>query len=53
MHGWLGGYAYRTSIQPWLFFAAGGLGLGIAFLSVGFQTFRAAAANPVDSLRYE
>lgn len=53
MHGWLGGYAFRTSIHPWLFFAAGGLGLGIAFLSVGYQTFRAATANPVDSLRYE
>jgi putative ABC transport system permease protein len=53
MHGWLGDYAYRTSIHPWLFLAAGGLGLGIAFLSVGYQTFRAATANPVDSLRYE
>jgi ABC-type antimicrobial peptide transport system permease subunit len=53
MRGWLGGYAYRISIQPWLFLAAGGLGLGIAFLAVGYQTFRAAAANPVDSLRYE
>jgi putative ABC transport system permease protein len=53
MRGWLGDYAYRTSIRPWLFLAAGGLGLGIAFLSVGYQTFRAATANPVDSLRYE
>jgi putative ABC transport system permease protein len=53
MHGWLGNYAYRTSIQPWLFLIVGGLGLGIAFLSVGYQTFRAATANPVDSLRYE
>jgi len=53
MHGWLGDYAYRTSINPWLFLMAGGLGLGIAFLSVGYQTFRAATANPVDSLRYE
>ncbi|MGB7296916.1 MAG: FtsX-like permease family protein [Candidatus Aminicenantales bacterium] len=53
MRGWLGNYAYRTSIHPWLFLMAGGLGLGIAFLSVGYQTFRAATANPVDSLRYE
>jgi putative ABC transport system permease protein len=53
MHGWLRGYAVRTSIHPWLFIVAGGLGLGIAFLSVGYQTFRAATANPVDSLRYE
>jgi ABC-type antimicrobial peptide transport system permease subunit len=53
MRGWLRDYAFRTSIHPWLFLAAGGLGLGVAFLSVGYQTFRAATANPVDSLRYE
>jgi hypothetical protein len=53
MHKWLGDYAYRTSIHPWLFLAAAALGMGIAFLSVGYQTFRAATANPVDSLRYE
>jgi putative ABC transport system permease protein len=53
MHGWLRDYAYRTSLHPWLFLMAGTLGLGIAFLSVGYQTLRAATANPVDSLRYE
>ena len=53
MNGWLRDYAYRTSIHAWLFLMAGGLSLVIAFLSVGFQTFRAATANPVDSLRYE
>ena len=53
LHGWLRGYAVRTSMSVWLFLAAGGLGLAIAFLSVGYQTFRAAAANPVNSLRYE
>jgi putative ABC transport system permease protein len=53
MHGWLRNYAYRTSLHLGLFLVAGGLGLGIAFLSVGYQTFRAAAANPVASLRYE
>jgi putative ABC transport system permease protein len=53
MYRWLQGYAYRTSIGIWVFVAAGGLGLFVALLAVGYQTFRAATANPVDSLRYE
>jgi len=53
MNRWLQGYAYRTSIGIWMFVLAGVLGLLIALLSVGYQTLRAATANPVDSLRYE
>ena len=53
MQRWLQDYAYRTSMGIWIFVLAGGLGLFIAFLSVGYQTLRAATANPVDSLRYE
>ncbi len=53
MHRWLLDYAYRTSIGTWVFILAGGLGLFIALLSVGYQTLRAATANPVESLRYE
>ena len=53
MQRWLQDYAYRTSIGIWVFMLAGGLGLFIALLSVGYQTLRAATANPVDSLRYE
>jgi hypothetical protein len=53
MNRWLQGYAYRTSMGIEIFILAGGLGLFIALLSVGYQTLRAATANPVDSLRYE
>jgi len=53
MQRWLQDYAYRTSIGIWVFVLAGGLGLFIALLSVGYQTLRAATANPVNSLRYE
>ena len=53
MHRWLLDYAYRTSIGIWVFVMAGGLGIFIALLSVGYQTLRAATASPVDSLRYE
>lgn len=53
MQRWLQDYAYRTAIGIWVFVLAGGLGLFIALLSVGYQTLRAATANPVDSLRNE
>jgi putative ABC transport system permease protein len=53
MHNWLQDFAYRISIQWWVFFVAGILALGIALLTVGFQALRAAFANPVKSLRTE
>jgi len=53
MHEWLQEYPYRISIGSWIFPSAGLLALAIAVLSVNFQAFRAAAANPVDSLKYE
>jgi putative ABC transport system permease protein len=53
MRRWLQDYAYQTSIEIWVFVLAGGMGLLIALLSVGYQTLRAATRNPVDSLRYD
>jgi putative ABC transport system permease protein len=53
MHGWLQGFAYRTSLDGWMFVAAGVAAIGIALLTVGFQAMRAAMANPVKSLRTE
>jgi putative ABC transport system permease protein len=53
MHRWLQNFAYRTSMSITLFLFSGLLGLAIALLTVGFQSLRAARANPVDSLRYE
>lgn len=53
MERWLQDYAFRTTFGIWIFALAGGLGLFIALFSVGYQTLRAATANPVDSLRYE
>ncbi|MBO9562618.1 MAG: ABC transporter permease [Niastella sp.] len=50
---WLDQYEYRTTIS-WLVFAAAGLGaLIITLLTVSFQAFKAATANPVKSLRTE
>jgi putative ABC transport system permease protein len=53
MRQWLAGFAYRIDLQSWMFVAAGAAALLIAFLTVGFQSVRAALANPVKSLRSE
>jgi putative ABC transport system permease protein len=52
-HDWLQNFAYRTSIEVWDFMLAGALVLAVALLTVSFQSLRAAAADPVKSLRYE
>jgi len=53
MSQWMKNYAYRINIQWWMFLFAGGLTLFIALLTVGYQSIRAATANPADSLKYE
>ncbi|MBS1491368.1 MAG: ABC transporter permease [Bacteroidetes bacterium] len=50
---WLGGFAYRTEINPLIFVVAGMAAVAIAWITVGYQSIKAARANPVDSLRYE
>ena len=53
MHKWLENFAYRTSLNPWLFILAGVLSFVIAALPIGYQSVKAALSDPVDSLRYE
>ncbi len=53
MEQWLTNFAYKTNISWWIFVLAGALTLVIAFLTVSWQSFRAATANPVNSLRTE
>lgn len=53
MNKWLSNFVYHIDIQWWMFAAAGVLAVLIAFLTVGFQSVRAALANPVKSLRSE
>ncbi len=53
MHKWLENFAYKTSLSWWIFALAGLLALGIALLTVSFQSWKAATKNPVESLRYE
>lgn len=53
MDKWLADFAYRIQLQWWMFAGAGAAAVLIAFLTVGFQSMRAALANPVKSLRSE
>ncbi len=50
---WLDGFAYRVALDPLIIIGSGVLAIIIAWLTVSFQSIKAAAANPVDSLRYE
>jgi putative ABC transport system permease protein len=53
MQKWLQGFAYRQNIQWWVLITAAGGAIIIAFITVSFQSIKAALANPVDSLRSE
>lgn len=50
---WLENFAYRTHLSWSIFALAGVLALGIALLTVSWQSWRAATRNPVEALRYE
>jgi putative ABC transport system permease protein len=53
MNRWLQSFAYKTELSWWIFALAGLLTLGIALLTVSWQSWRAASRNPVEALRYE
>ncbi len=53
MHKWLESFAYKTTLSWWIFALSGMLALGIALLTVSWQSWRAATRNPVEALRYE
>jgi hypothetical protein len=53
MNKWLQNFAYKTELSWWRFGLAGLIALGIALLTVNWQSWRAATRNPVEALRYE
>lgn len=50
---WLNDFAYRINIGPMIFIGSALVAIVIAWLTVSYQALKAAASNPVDSLRYE
>ena len=53
MNTWLGDFAYKIEIGPGIFIVAGLVSVTIAILTTGWQSIKAALANPADSLRSE
>jgi putative ABC transport system permease protein len=53
MNKWLENFAYRTRLTVDIFVLSTVVALVVAAFTVGFQTFKSASANPIESLRYE
>lgn len=53
VHSWLENFAYRTPMYVWVYPVAFGIVAAITIATVTFQNWRAASANPVDSLKSE
>ncbi len=53
VHSWLEGFSYKTPVHWWIFLLGGLFTLSIALLTVSWQSWKAASANPVDALKNE
>jgi putative ABC transport system permease protein len=53
LYKWLANFAYKTELSWWIFALSGLMALVIAVLTVSWQSWKAAAQNPVEALRYE
>jgi len=53
MDRWLQAFSYRIEISGRIFLLAGLTALGVALLTVSYQSVKAARGNPVEALRYE
>jgi len=53
MNKWLQNFAYHINLTITSFVMSGILVLLVSLITISYQTFKAARANPIDSLRYE
>ncbi|MDR1203848.1 MAG: FtsX-like permease family protein [Tannerellaceae bacterium] len=53
MTKWITAYSYRIPLYPWIFIMAGLFCLLVAFVTVFFQSYRAANENPVNNVKVE
>jgi putative ABC transport system permease protein len=51
MDRWLNGFAYHIEVGPGVFLIAGAASLFIAWITVSYQSIKAAVVNPINSLR--
>ena len=50
---WLQQFTYKVEVELWTFFLAGAIAVAIMWITVGYQSIRAAMVNPVESLKDE
>jgi len=53
VNSWLAGFAYHINVSWLVFFTASIAALGIAWLTVSYESIKAAIVNPIKSLRTE
>ena len=53
MDNWLNDFAYRIILTPTVFLLSGGLILLVTWLTVGYQSLRAARVNPIVHIKSE
>ncbi|MFH0736916.1 MAG: ABC transporter permease [bacterium] len=53
MEQWLQDYIYKIEITAWYFILASIAAIVLTLIAVGFQAFKAATENPINSLKYE
>jgi putative ABC transport system permease protein len=53
MNKWLEGFPVRENINPLIFLGSGTVSIIIAWVTVGYQSIKAANINPVDSIMHE
>ena len=53
MNSWLADFPYKTPIEPTIFVVAGISALVISWMTIGYQSFKAANRNPIEALRDE
>jgi putative ABC transport system permease protein len=50
---WMQSFAYQEGVGIWVFVLTAILAIGIALLTVSFQSIKAAVSNPIDAIKYE
>jgi putative ABC transport system permease protein len=53
MNEWLETFSFHVEMSVWIFLMAGAASFLVAWLTVGFESVKAAVSNPVNSLRNE
>ena len=51
INNWLSDYALHITLKAWMFLAGGGAAILIAYLTVLYESVKAANANPVESIK--